>query len=35
MNTDITTADRSTHWKIVSVALLWAIAVTAGSIFLR
>ena len=35
MNADITTADRTTHLKIVVVALVWAILISGGSLFLQ
>jgi hypothetical protein len=35
MNSQISTADRATHLKIVAVALVWAIAVAGTSIFLH
>jgi hypothetical protein len=35
MNSQISTADRATHLKIVAVALLWSFAVVSTSIFLH
>lgn len=35
MNADITTADRTTHLKIVGVALVWAIVMSGVSLFLN